>query len=51
MRRGQANRRILVVVAVGAVLVAAGILGALGPVRWLYAHTIAPVAGGLTAAG
>jgi rod shape-determining protein MreC len=39
-----ANRRILVAVVIGAVLMMAGLLGQLGPARWLYDHTLAPVA-------
>lgn len=45
------NRRVGVVVAIGAVLVLAGVLGFLGPVAWVFDHTVVPVGRGLTAAG
>ncbi len=51
MNRSKANRRIIIVVAVGALLVALGVSGRLGPVRWLFDHTVVPVASGLSAAG
>jgi rod shape-determining protein MreC len=51
MNSSRANRRILVVVAAGAVLVLAGVLGRLGPARWLYDHTLLPVGSGLTSLG
>ena len=47
----KANRRIVIVVILGAVLVTAGSVGKLGPARWVYAHTLLPVASGLTALG
>lgn len=51
MNFSRANRRILIVVLVGGVLVLAGILGKLGPVRWVYDHTVAPVARGFAGVG
>jgi rod shape-determining protein MreC len=51
MKRSQASRRVLVVVAAGAVLVLLGVWGALGPVQWLYDHTALPVSGWLTGVG
>ncbi len=51
MNRTRANRRILIAIAVGAVLVGLGLVGQIGPVRWLYDHTVVPVASGLTAVG
>jgi rod shape-determining protein MreC len=47
----KANRRIFIAVIAGAVLVSAGVLGRLGPVRWLYDHTLAPAGTGLTTLG
>lgn len=51
MNRSGANRRILVAVTAGAVLVVAGALGWLGPLRWVFDHTVVPVSRGLAAAG
>jgi rod shape-determining protein MreC len=51
MNRSKANRRILIVVGAGAVLVGLGLVGQLGPVRWLYDHTVVPAARGLTGVG
>src|ERR1700683_2624533 len=50
-RRQEASRKVLLVVAVGAVLVVLGSLTALGPVRWLYDHTALPMASWLTGIG
>jgi rod shape-determining protein MreC len=47
----KANRRILIAVILGAVLVTAGAIGKLGPARWVYAHTLLPVGSGFTALG
>ena len=51
MNRSKANRRIIIAVALGAVLVAAGGIGRLGPVVWVFDHTIAPIAQGFSIAG
>lgn len=51
MQTAKANRRILIIMAIGGGLVLAGMLGWLGPVRWVYDHTIVPLSRGLTAAG
>jgi len=51
MNRSRANRRIIIVVAVAALLVAGGIMGTLGPVRVVFDHTVVPVANGFAAAG
>jgi len=51
MNRTKANRRILIVVSMGAVLVVLGIMGQLGPIRWVSDHTIIPIARGLTNIG
>jgi rod shape-determining protein MreC len=45
------NRRILIVVAVGGFLVMMGVLGKLGPVRWIYDHTLVPVGQGFNGLG
>ncbi|HUD11301.1 MAG TPA: rod shape-determining protein MreC [Candidatus Saccharimonadia bacterium] len=37
--------------AIGAVLVTAGVLGRLGPARWLYDHTLTPIGSTFTAMG
>jgi rod shape-determining protein MreC len=51
MNLSKANRRVLAVVLVGAGLVTLGMLGWLGPARWVYDRSIAPVARGLAVAG
>ena len=51
MNRSRANRRILIVVGIGAFIVAAGFLGLLGPLRWVYDHTLVPVSRGLASTG
>ncbi len=51
MNRSRANRRIMIVLAVGALLVAGGLAGKLGPLRWVFDHTVAPVARSFTATG
>jgi rod shape-determining protein MreC len=51
MNRGRTNRRILIAVGVGAVLVVAGVLGLLGPLRWVYDHTLVPVSRSLASTG
>lgn len=51
MNRSKANRRILIVVIVGAVLVVLGVLGQLGPLRWVFDQTVMPAAAGLSALG
>jgi rod shape-determining protein MreC len=51
MNLERTNRRILVLVAGGAALVLLGVVGRLGPLRWVYDHTLAPAGGGLAAVG
>ncbi len=51
MNRSRANRRIVIVAIVGALLVTLGVMGRLGPVRWVFDRTLGPVAGGLSTAG
>jgi rod shape-determining protein MreC len=51
MNRTKVNRRIVIVAAIAGLLVAGGITGKLGPVRWVFDHTIAPTGRGLSAAG
>lgn len=45
------NRRVGIVVIAGAAIVLAGALGLLGPVSWLFDHTVVPAGRGLTGAG
>jgi rod shape-determining protein MreC len=45
------NRRIYAAVGLGGVLVVAGFLGWLGPLRWVYDHTVVPVSRSLVGAG
>jgi rod shape-determining protein MreC len=47
----RANRRIFIAVVLGGLLVMAGVLGRLGPARWLYDHTLVPVASGFNRLG
>src|SRR4051812_17822691 len=51
MQLTRANRRILIIVGVGSLLVVAGVLGWLGPVKWVLDHTVLPAGRGLAAAG
>jgi len=51
MNLSRANRRILIVVAAGALMVVFGTLGRLGPAKWLYDRTLAPMGRGFTAIG
>jgi rod shape-determining protein MreC len=51
MKQIDSRRRILVAVAIGALLVVAGASGGLGPVEWVYDHTIVPVGQTLSSAG
>src|SRR5207245_2498572 len=51
MRRTGANRRIVVIMALSGLLVLTGFLGWLGPVRWIYDHTLVPVVKVFAAAG
>jgi rod shape-determining protein MreC len=51
MNRSKVNRRIIIVVAVGGLLAVGGALGKIGPLYWVFDHTVAPIAGGLSAAG
>jgi rod shape-determining protein MreC len=50
-RAAKANRRIWMTVIIGAVVVLAGLLGVLGPLRWTFNHTVVPAGGGLAALG
>lgn len=51
MNRARVNRRIIIVVAVAALLVVGGVIGRIGPLRWVFDHTVVPVAAGLSGAG
>ncbi|HVQ45062.1 MAG TPA: rod shape-determining protein MreC [Candidatus Saccharimonadia bacterium] len=51
MNRSRANRRIIIVAGLGALLVIGGVTDRIGPLRWVFDHTIAPVARGFSAAG
>lgn len=51
MNRSRVNRRIVIIVAVGALLVMGGMVGQLGAMRWVLDHTVVPVARGFTATG
>lgn len=51
MNRSKANRRIIIVVVAGALLVSLGVLGKLGPLGWAFDHTLGPAAQGLTRLG
>ncbi|HSX02075.1 MAG TPA: rod shape-determining protein MreC [Candidatus Saccharimonadia bacterium] len=51
MNRSKANRRIYLAVGIGGALAVAGLLGWLGPLRWVYDHTVVPVSSGLATAG
>jgi rod shape-determining protein MreC len=45
------NRRIIIIVGVGALLVLGGVVGVLSPLRWVFDHTLLPVGQGLAAVG
>lgn len=51
MNRSRANRRIIIIVALAAVVTLTGVLGALGPLRWVYDRTVIPVSHGLATMG
>lgn len=51
MNRTKANRRIFIALSIGVLVVIGGITGVLGPVRWVFDHTVAPLARGLGSAG
>lgn len=51
MNRARANRRIIIIVGVGALLATFGVLGKLGPLRWAYDRTVVPLASGLSSVG
>ena len=51
MRRWQTNRQIMVAVSAGAALVVFGTLGWLGPLRWVYDVTFAPMGAAVVRAG
>jgi rod shape-determining protein MreC len=46
-----ANQRIVVALGVGALIVIIGLVGRLGPVLWIYDHTLVPIGSGLTSIG
>jgi len=51
VNRPRVNRRIFLAVGVGALLVIAGVAGRIGPIEWVYDHTLVPVGSGLTNLG
>jgi rod shape-determining protein MreC len=51
MKRLDSSRRIMIAVAIGALLVLAGVSGALGPVVWTYDHSVLPVGRSLSSVG
>lgn len=51
MNRSRANRRIIIIVGLGALLVTFGVIGKLGPIRWVFDRTVLPVASSLSAGG
>lgn len=51
MYRNRANRRLVIALAVGAVLVIVGLVTKVGPMRWVYDHTLAPVGHSLAGTG
>lgn len=51
MQHSRANRRILLLVGAAGGLALLGVLGFLGPLHWVYDHTVVPVGQSLTVAG
>ncbi len=51
MNRSIANRRIIIIVVIAAAITSFGVLGKLGPLRWVYDNTVIPVSRGLALAG
>jgi rod shape-determining protein MreC len=51
MNRSRVNRRIFIAVGIGGLLVALGVMGQLGPIRWLYGHTLVPMGRGFNELG
>ncbi len=51
MKLTRSNRRIVIIVGIGAALVLAGVLGILSPVRWVFDHTVLPIGTGLASVG
>jgi rod shape-determining protein MreC len=51
MQTSRVNRRIFIAVGIGGLLVILGTLGHVGPLRWLYGHTLVPMGQGLNAFG
>lgn len=47
----KANRRIWMTVGAGLLLVVAGVLGQLGPIKWAYEHSVVPAGAGLASLG
>src|SRR5476651_1813716 len=51
MNRSRANRRILLLVGIGLVLLLGGVVGKLGPLHWVFDRTIGPIAQGFSNVG
>ena len=51
MNRSRANRRIMIMVGLGSLLVVAGLAGKLGPLYWIFDHSVIPLARGFTVVG
>ena len=51
MNRSIANRRIIIIIFAAAAITLFGVLGRLGPLRWVYDQTVVPMSRGLSAAG
>jgi rod shape-determining protein MreC len=51
LNRSVINRRIIIIVAIAAAITIAGALGALGPLKWAYDHTVVPASRGLSSFG
>ncbi len=51
MHRSKASRRIVIAVGIGGFLAVLGLLGWLGPLRWVYDRTVVPVSHGLASVG
>ena len=51
MNRNRANRKLIITLGIGAVVVVFGLLGKVGSVRWVYDHTLAPVGHSFAGAG
>lgn len=51
MQLSKVNRRISIVLAAALLLVLLGVVGKLGPISWLYDHTVVPIGSGLAGFG